>query len=110
MRVLNDSASLSTVYIATDAGVLASQTGGHWRVIKNDIIIDRFAVDGVTVYGAGDTGVYRLDVDDQWEQISPVVPGKVLSLVVDRNRLYVATERRGIFHISLDENEYLVNH
>ena len=100
----------STVYVATDTGVLASQTGGHWQVIKNDIIIDRFAVDGSTVYGAGDTGVYRLDVDDKWEQISPVVPGKVLSLVVHRDRLYVATERRGIFHISLEEDNYLVNH
>ena len=100
----------STVYIATDTGVLASQTGMHWRVIADDVVIDRFAVDGSTVYGAGDNGVYRLDIDDKWEQISPVVPGKVLSLVVDGDRLYVATERRGIFHISLDEDEYLVNH
>ncbi len=100
----------STVYIATDAGVLASRTGGHWRVIADDIVIDRFAVDGSTVYGVGDKGVYRLDVDDKWKQISPVVPGKVLSLVVDRDRLYVATERRGIFHISLEENKYLVTH
>ena len=100
----------STVYVATDAGVLASQTGMHWRVINNEVIIDRFAVDGSTIYGAGDKGVYRLDVDDKWEQISPVVPGKVLSLVIDRNRLYVATERRGIFHISLEEDNYLVNH
>ena len=100
----------STVYIATDAGVLASRTGMHWRVIADDVVIDRFAVDGSTVYGAGDKGVYRLNVDDKWEQISPVVPGKVLSLVVDRDRLYVATQRRGIFHISLEENKYLVNH
>lgn len=100
----------SMVYVATDAGVLASRTGMHWRVIADDVVIDRFAVDGSTVYGTGDTGVYHLDVDDKWEQISPVVPGKVLSLVVNRDRLYVATERRGIFHISLDENKYLVNH
>ena len=100
----------STVYVATDASVLASQTGGHWRVIDDDIVIDRFAVDGSTVYGAGDKGVYRLNVDDKWEQISPVVPGKVLSLVVDRDRLYVATERRGMFYILLEEDNYLVNH
>ena len=100
----------STVYIATDAGVLASQTGMHWRVIADDVVIDRFAVDGSTVYGAGDKGIYRLDVDDKWEQISPVVPGKVLSLVIDSDRLYVATERRGIFYILLEENKYLVNH
>ncbi|RKU30053.1 hypothetical protein C6499_07505 [Candidatus Poribacteria bacterium] len=100
----------STVYIATDAGVLASRTGGHWRVIADKVVIDRFAVDGTTIYSAGDTGVYRLDVDDKWKQISSVVPGKVLSLVVDRDRLYVATKRRGLFHILLTENKYLVNH
>ena len=100
----------STVYVATDAGVLASQTGGHWRVINDDIVIDRLAVDGLTVYGAGDTGVYRLDVHSDWQQISPGVPGKLRSLVVDRDRLYVATERRGMFHISLDKENYLVNH
>ena len=99
----------SMVYVATDAGVLASRTGGHWRVIADDVVIDRFAVDGSTVYGVGDTGVYRLDVHDKWEQISPVVPGKVLSLVVDRNRLYVATKRRGMFHISLEAENYMVN-
>ena len=99
----------STVYIATDAGVLASDTGGHWRVIANEVVIDRFAVDGARVYGAGDKGVYRLDVHGDWKQISPGVPGKVLSLVVDRDRLYVATERRGMFHIVLEEENYLVN-
>ncbi|MDE0015401.1 MAG: hypothetical protein OXU51_04385, partial [Candidatus Poribacteria bacterium] len=99
----------STVYIATDAGVLASRTGGHWRVIADEVVIDRFAVDGSTVYGAGDMGVYRLDVHGDWKQISPVVPGKVLSLVVDRNRLYVATKRRGMFHIPLEAENYRVN-
>ena len=93
----------STVYVATDTGVLASQTGSHWRVITDDVTIDRFAVDGATLYGAGDTGVYSLDAHGEWEQISPGVPGKVLSLVVHRDRLYVATKRRGMFHISLRE-------
>ena len=100
----------STVYVATDSGVLASRTGMHWSVIKDDIIIDRFAVDGATIYGAGDTGVYRLDVHGDWRQISPSIPGEVRSLVVHRNRLYVATEQRGMFYISLEENNYLVNH
>ena len=100
----------STVYIATDAGVLVSDTGGHWRVIANEVVIDRFAVDGATVYGAGDKGVYGLDVHGNWKQISPGVPGKVLSLVIDRDRLYVATERRGMFHIVLEKDNYLVNY
>ena len=104
----------STVYIATDSGVLASKTGEHWRVIADEIVIDRFAVDGTTpqniqIYGAGDTGVYRLDVHDKWERISPGVPGQVLSLVVDSDKLYVATKHRGMFHISLEEKNYMVN-
>ena len=100
----------STVYVATNNGVLASQTGAHWRVITDDVVVDRLAVNGLTVYGAGDSGVYRLDVHDTWKQISPRVPGKVLSLVVDRDKLYVATQRRGLFHISLEEENYARSH
>ena len=99
----------STVYIATDTGVLASQTGSHWRVITDEVTIDRFAVDGTTLYGAGDMGVYSLDAQGEWKQISPGVPGKVLSLVVHRDRLYVATQRRGMFHISLAEERDAVS-
>ena len=100
----------STVYVATDRGVLASQTGMHWRVITNEGVIERLAVDGPTIYGAGDEGVYRLEAHDEWNQISPNVPGKVLALVVDRDRLYVATERRGMFHISLKGENYALSH
>ena len=100
----------STVYVATDRGVLASQTGVHWRVITDEGVIERLAVDGATIYGAGDDGVYRLEAHDEWNQISPDVPGKVLALVVDRDRLYVATERRGMFHISLKEDNYALSH
>ena len=100
----------STVYIATDKGVLASQTGMHWRVITDEGVIERLAVDGPTIYGAGDKGVYRLEAHDEWKQISPNVPGKVLALVVDHDRLYVATERRGMFHISLKEDNYVLSH
>jgi len=108
----------SRVYIATDTGVLTSQDGESWRVLTDGmgtrIVIDRFAVDGTTpqnilICGAGDTGVYRLSVHDKWERISPGVPGQVLSLVVDRDKLYVATKHRGMFHISLEEKNYIVN-
>ena len=56
----------STAYVATDKGVLASRAGTHWRVITDKIgaayvVIDKFTMDGTTVYGIGDTGVYRLD-------------------------------------------------
>ena len=58
----------------------------------------------------GDTGVYRSDTRGKWEQISPSVPGKVRSLVVDGNRLYIATQHQGIFHISLEKQDYNLSH
>jgi RNA polymerase sigma factor (sigma-70 family) len=104
----------SKVYVATDKGVLSSQTGAHWRVLTDGtgerIVIDRFAVDHTRVYGAGDTGVYYLDAHGKWEQVSPAVPGKVLSLVVDRKRLYILTQQRRMFHISLEEGNYALSH
>ena len=100
----------STVYVATDTGVLTSQNGESWRVLTNStgerIVIDRFAVDGMTVYGAGDTGVYRSDTNGHWEQISPSVPDKVISLVINKDRLYIATQQHGIFHRPLGEAHY----
>lgn len=100
----------STVYVATDKGVLSSKTGAHWRVLTDGtgerIVIDRFAIDHTRVYGAGDTGVYHLDADNKLEQISPSVPGKVLWLAVDRNRLHILTQQRRMFHISLEEENH----
>ncbi len=97
----------SRVYVSTDAGVLASQTGEHWHVITDNFgerpIINKFAIGGITVYGAGDTGVYLLDRLGKWKQISSEVLGEIISLAVINNRLYTAINERGIFHISLDE-------
>ena len=122
----------STVYIATDKGVLASRAGTHWRVITDKvgahIVIDKFAVDGTKVYGIGDTGVYRLDTRGKWRKISPStlkkvvslvaknsnaaqVPweldphatDKVVSLVAKNDKLYIATFQLGVFHLSLEE-------
>ena len=99
----------ATVYVATDEGVLSSQPREHWRVITDKggtpIVIDRFAVDGTILYGAADTGIYRLE--GEWQQLTPEVPDKVISLVVSSNKLYIATQRRGLFHISLGETEWM---
>ena len=104
----------STIYIATDKGVLSSETGAYWRLLTDRtserIVIDRFAADHTGVYGAGDTGVYYLDAQGKWEQVFPGVPGKVLSLIVDRNRLYVVTEQYGMFHTSLEGEKYALSH
>ena len=97
----------STVYVATDEGVLSSETGAHWRVITDSTgahpIIDKFTMDGTKVYGIGDTGIYRLDARHQWKQISSEVPDEINALAIVNNRLYSATEDRGILHIALEE-------
>ena len=97
----------STVYVATDEGVLSSQTGGHWRVITDSAgtrpIIDKFAGDSIKVYGIGDTGVYHLDTQRQWKQLSSEVLGEANALAVINDKLYSAIEERGIFHIALEE-------
>ena len=98
----------STIYVATNKGTLVSHTGEHWSVLTDRTgvrpIVDRFATDGTKVYGIGDAGVYRLDTDGQWKQISSNVPDKILSLVVGKERLYIATQQRGMFHIPLASN------
>ncbi|MCY3740475.1 MAG: sigma-70 family RNA polymerase sigma factor [Candidatus Poribacteria bacterium] len=97
----------STVYVATDAGVLVSENGEHWRAITDKVgthtLIDQIAVDTTTVYGAGDEGVYKLNHRDEWEKISPEVPDSVTSLVINNDRLYIITEHQGMFHISLEK-------
>ena len=97
----------STVYVATDAGVLVSETGEHWRVITDKadtrVVITQFVVDGTEVYGVGDTGAYRLETRGHWEQVSSEVAGEILALALMNGRLYSAVEERGIFHIPLEE-------
>ena len=102
----------ATVYVATDAGVLVSETGEHWRVIMdrrgapiviNHFAMNHFAVTGPRVYGAGDMGVYGLDTDGRWRQFASEVPGEVVSLDISNNKLYGATKDRGIFQILLAE-------
>ena len=97
----------STVYVATDAGVLASQTGEDWRAIADKagthIIMDRLVMTDTRIYGAGNAGVYQLNNRNRWEKISPEVPDSVINLVINENKLYIATKQRGIFHVSLQE-------
>ena len=96
----------TTVYVATDEGVLSSQTGAHWQVLTDGMgartVINKFAVHHTSVYGADAAGIYRLDTRGKWEQVSASVPDKIVSLAVSQDRLYIATQERGIFHISLE--------
>ena len=104
----------STICLATDKGVLISQTGEHWQVITDKTgmptVIDRFAVDdGTTIYGIGDSSAYRLDADSKWELLSSEVPSRIQSLVTSEGRLYVGTRDQGMFHILLEEQTNIAN-
>ena len=96
----------SAIYVATDKGTLVSQTGEHWSVLTDSadrhLIVDRFTTDGTKVYGIGEAGVYHLDANGQWKQISSNVPDKILALAVSNNRLYSVTQQHGMFHIPLE--------
>ena len=55
----------STVYVATNKGVLTSESGKEWRVLTDgvgrQVVIDTFAVDGKQLYGVSKEGIYRLE-------------------------------------------------
>ena len=99
----------STVYVATDAGVLTSEAGERWHTITDTegthTIINQITVDNRVVYGASDDAVYRLNNRNEWEKITPEVPDSVTDLVVNNDRLYIATEHRGMFHIFVGKGE-----
>ena len=96
----------STVYVATDAGVLTSADGEHWRAITDTAgthtPINQMAVAEMKVYGADDESVYHLNNRDEWEKISPEVPDSVKALVINGDQLYIVTKHRGMFHVSLE--------
>ena len=98
----------STVYVATDAGILTSDDGRHWHIVTDaegkNLIMEHLAFDGTTVYGVSKTGVYRLeDENDTWKEVVSEVPERVTSFAVDRNVLYVGTRGSGMLHFNLDE-------
>ena len=99
----------STVYVATDAGVLTSEAGERWHIITDTdgtrTIINQIAADNGGVYGASDEGIHQLNHRGEWEKIAPEVPDSVTDLVVNNDRLYITTEHRGMFHISLEKGE-----
>ncbi|RKU26372.1 hypothetical protein C6499_13480 [Candidatus Poribacteria bacterium] len=95
----------STVYVATNKGVLTSQNGEHWHVLTDNegerLIMTGLAVDGTTIYGVRNAGAYRLDKSGKWKKVSPAVPDGIRELVFAKDKLYIITNQRGIFHVSL---------
>ncbi|MDE0316923.1 MAG: sigma-70 family RNA polymerase sigma factor [Candidatus Poribacteria bacterium] len=97
----------STVYVATDAGIITSDDGRNWQVVTDvegtNLIMEHLAVEGTTVYGVTkNTGIYRLK-NGTWEQIVSDIPDGVTSLAVDGNMLYVGTQNKGMLHYNLEK-------
>ncbi len=98
----------STVYVATDKGVAYASDGTRWHQVTDaegtPLVIERFAVDGITLYGATERRVYELKENSSaWKQLTPEVPSPIASFTVDDNTLYVGTLGRGVLRFALDE-------
>ncbi len=97
----------STIYVATDKGVLYSINGTDWHATTDTedtpIVIKRFTVDGTTVYGVVGQQVYELQQNsDTWKQMTPEIPSPISSLTVANNTLYVGTFGHGVLRFSID--------
>ena len=97
----------STIYVATDKGVAFSSDGTHWHTATDlegtPIVIERFAVDGTTLYGASEQRVYQLNENSGiWQQVAPEITMRITSLAVDENTLYVGTEGSGVLRFKLN--------
>ena len=96
----------STVFVSTSDGVTMSSDGENWRMLTDStsapIPMRQLAINGTTLYGVSRTGAYRLNKDTGiWVQIASEIPGRVTSLAVARDTLYIGTENRGILHLPL---------
>lgn len=105
-----------TVYVATDKEALSSSDGAKWNIITDldgqQLLIDRFALDGTTLYAVSSSknaqgGVYRLtSTDSTWEHITPEIPDNATSIAVANGVLYVGTENSGLQLIGLEDSSH----
>ena len=96
-----------TVYVATNAGVAASDRGNNWGVVTDtegtNLVMERLTADGTILYGVTkETGIYRLE-SGSWERVVSEIPDNIMSLAVDGSTLYVGTQRNGMLHFTLEE-------
>ena len=96
----------TTVYVATDAGIITSDDGRNWNTITDaagdNLIMEHLANDGNILYGVTEkSGIYRLE-NGSWNQIVSEMPGDITSLAVDGNTLYVGTRNQGMLHYTFE--------
>jgi len=97
----------STVYVATDQGVICSIDGSNWKLLTdedgNSVVIKTLVEENDSVYGANDEGIYSLDqTKGTWEQVVPEIPDSITSLVVDGDTFYIGTEHQGVLQITVE--------
>ncbi|RKU16455.1 hypothetical protein C6500_17500 [Candidatus Poribacteria bacterium] len=98
----------TTVYLITDQGVMNSRDGINWSAPTdtdgNRIPISRIAVDGRSIYGVCNQGVYRIaPPTDTWIQMSSEIPYKITAFAVDRGIFYIGTRHSGVLRLHLNE-------
>ena len=96
----------TTVYVATDAGIITSDDGRSWNTITDaagdNLIMEHLANDGNTLYGVTEkSGIYRLE-NGSWHQILYEIPDDITSMAVDGNTLYVGTRNQGMLHYTFE--------
>ena len=97
----------STVYVSTDKGVMRSSNSETWNVLTdadgNRLTMDQIAVDGTTVYGVRDSGIYQVDHQTNiGEQIIPELPHTAISFAVDGDTFYIGTKQNGVLRFQRD--------
>ena len=100
----------STVYVATDKGVVYSNNDTDWHTAigpeGTPIVIERLVVDGTTLYGTSEQRVYQFKENTGvWEQVAPEIPMPITSFTVEGNVLYVGTVDSGVLRFTLDESK-----
>lgn len=97
----------STVFVATDKGVLTSNTGENWQLTTDEdgknSIFDSIVVDKTQVFGGNKDGIYQLD-NSKWLRISPEIPGRVRDFEIHNDKFYVVTDEHGMFHIPVEHD------
>ncbi|MCG9129290.1 sigma-70 family RNA polymerase sigma factor [Candidatus Poribacteria bacterium] len=96
----------TSVFVATDAGIITSDNGKSWNTITDaagdNLIMEFLANDGNTLYGVTEkSGIYRLD-NGSWNQVVPEIPANITSMTVDENTIYVGTRNQGMLHYTLE--------
>ncbi len=101
----------SYVYVATEKGVISSDSGEEWHVIMDsegrNVGIDMFFVEGKNIYGVANKGVYRLEKQEVWKLITPALPHAmyyfIRQFINHDNKFYIVTREKGILKIPIGE-------